>query len=50
MLAAQFGLEALHRHQLKRIFEFKQRPEWEPKDWYYEPVPGESWVKFKCPL
>src|SRR5260370_26092316 len=38
MLAAQFGLEALQRHRLRSIFEFTYRPNWEPREWYYQPV------------
>ena len=50
MLAAQFGLEALKRHDLKQLFEFVRRPEWDPKDWYYQPIPHEAWVQVRCPM
>jgi hypothetical protein len=50
MLAAQYGFEALQRHHLKPIFEFRKRPMWEPKDWYYQPIPGQDWVPVPCPI
>src|SRR5262249_25684741 len=50
MLAAQFGIEALQRHHLKPIFEFRKRPMWEPEDWYYQPAPGREWRQVKCPM
>jgi hypothetical protein len=50
MLAAQFGAEALQRHHLKPVFEFKSRPVWEPKDWYYQAVPGCAWREVHCPM
>jgi hypothetical protein len=50
MLAAQFGVDALQRHHLKPVFEFSRRPMWEPKDWYYQPVPGRGWVQVPCPM
>lgn len=50
MLAAQFGVEALQRHQFKSVFEFTRRPMWEPTDWYYQPIPGQGWVQVQCPL
>src|SRR5262249_40908617 len=31
MLAAQFGFEALQRHHLKPVFEFRRRPMWQPE-------------------
>jgi hypothetical protein len=50
MLAAQYGLAALRRHTLNSLFEFRAIPKWEPKDWYYEPVPGERWSEVDCPV
>jgi hypothetical protein len=50
MLAAQFGVEALQRNHLKPVFEFRRRPMWEPKDWYYQPVPRQSWEQVPCPM
>jgi hypothetical protein len=50
MLGAQFGIEALKRNELKRVFEFVRRPEWDPKDWYYQPIPREDWVQVPCPM
>jgi hypothetical protein len=50
MLAAQFGAEALRRHHLKPIFEFKRRPMWEPKDWYYQPAPNRGWEQVPCAM
>lgn len=44
MLAAQFGIEALQRHQLKRMFEFRKRPSWGPEEWYYGPLPTRPWI------
>lgn len=45
MLAAQFGMEALRRHQLRNVFEFRSRPMWPPKEWYYQPIPGKQWTE-----
>jgi len=50
MLAAQFGVDALQRHHLKPVFEFKRRAMWEPKDWYYQPIPGRGWEQVPCLL
>ena len=50
LLAAQFGVEALNRHRLKNLFEFKDRPRWEPKEWYYQPVPGQRWARMQFPF
>jgi hypothetical protein len=50
MLAAQFGVDALQRHHLKPVFEFRSRPMWEPKDWYYQPVTGQEWEQVHCPM
>jgi hypothetical protein len=50
MLAAQFGVEALQRHHLKPVFEFRHHPGWEPKDWYYQPAPDRAWEHVHCPM
>lgn len=48
MLAAQFGVEALHRHRLRSVFEFRERPQWEPAEWYYSGPPGRGWTPVPC--
>lgn len=50
ILVAQFGFEALRRHHLKSVFEFRNRPMWDPKDWYYSPITGQGWVQVPYPL
>jgi hypothetical protein len=50
MLAAQFGADALQRHHLKPVFEFRHRAMWEPKDWYYQPVAGQDLKPVPCPM
>ncbi|MBC7821175.1 MAG: hypothetical protein IAG10_30170 [Planctomycetaceae bacterium] len=50
MLAAQFGVQALERHHFKSLFEITERPKWEPKQWYYQPIPGEKWSGERCPI
>jgi hypothetical protein len=50
MLAAQFGVEALQRHQLRNLFEFRARPQWEPAEWYYQNPPGCDWRPIPCPI
>jgi hypothetical protein len=48
MLGAQFGVEALHRHRLSNLFEFRERPQWEPGEWYYAGPPGTAWREVQC--
>jgi hypothetical protein len=48
MLAAQFGIEALNRHRLRNLFEFRERPQWEPAEWYYAGPPGTGWTAVPC--
>jgi hypothetical protein len=50
MLVAQYGVHALHRHRLNNLFEFRDYPRWEPREWYYQPVPQERWVEVECPM
>jgi hypothetical protein len=50
MLAAQFGYEKLEQYGLKNVFQFKDIPKWEPKDWYYGPIPQVDWQAVNYPL
>ena len=43
MLAAQFGHEALGNYRFKSLFQFTKIPMWEPKYWYYGPLPNVPW-------
>lgn len=50
MLAAQFGTEELENYGLGKQFYVTHIPQWDPEDWYYEPVPGREWIEVDFPF
>lgn len=50
MLAAQFGDRTLRKYRFENPFQATKIPMWEPRDWYYGPIPRILWEPVDCPL
>ncbi|MFL5330473.1 MAG: hypothetical protein ACJ8C4_16340 [Gemmataceae bacterium] len=50
MLAAQFGQETLSGYGLRNIFQFTKTASYDPRDFYYGPIPETKWKTVEYPF
>ena len=50
MLGAQYGYETLSEYRFRNLFRFTEIPRWDPKEWYYGPIPQVEWQAVNHPM